>query len=334
VEVVVAGERYDWIDAWGRVDSAPEVQPAWPHHGIVAAGADLIVSFHPSQSWLLYFDSSGAVRRAVPIELAEAHGITVSRHRGQTRLWIADAAMKKDPATGYTSPIGDAGSAVVEVDLDGRVLRKLPRPPDALYREGRYRPTCAVAFDDHLGGNGDIWVADGYGGDLVHRFSAAGEYVATLDGIQGAGRFSVPHALFIDTRHGEPELYVADRANGRIQVFDMEGRYRHAVGEPFLSRPTWMTAHRDLLFVAEFLPPRLCVLDAEDRLVCVVGEDRAAPDREEWPNQLTGGGELARPTALTAGRFNSPHAVTVDEIGNLYITEWLIGGRTIKLQRM
>jgi hypothetical protein len=241
--------------------------------------------------------------------------------------------MKKDPQRAYESPEDDTGSVVAELDLDGRVLRTLMRPPHDLYREALYRPTCAAAFDDRVGGNGDVWVSDGYGGDLVHRFSESGEYLATLDGTEGAGRFSVPHALFIDTRRGEPELYVADRANGRIQVFDMEGRFRRAVGASFLSRPTWMASHGGLLVVAEFLPPRLCILDTEDQLVCFVGEDKVAPDREQWPNEVTAGGALQRPSALAAGRFNSPHAVTVDGAGNIYVSEWLIGGRTVKLQR-
>jgi hypothetical protein len=41
-----------------------------------------------------------------------------------------------------------------------------------------------------------------------------------------------------------------------------------------------------------------------------------------------------RPSSLAAGRFNSPHAVAVDHAGHIYVTEWLIGGRTIKLQRL
>ncbi len=333
-EVVAGGVRYDWIDAWAGGGSEVEAQRAWPHHGIVAAADDLIVSFHPSKPCLLYLDAAGAVDRMVPVDVAEAHGITVSTHGAQQHLWLADAAMKKDPDRAYASPDDDRHSLVIELDLDGRMLRSLPRPPDSLYREGPYRPTCAVEFDDRLGGNGDIWVADGYGGDLVHRFAANGEYLATLDGSQGAGRFAVPHALFIDSRRGEPELYVADRANGRIQVFDMDGRFRRTVGVPFMSRPTWIAAHGEFLFVAEFLPPRICLLDAEDKLVGFIGEDRTAPDREEWPNQRSADGDLERPGALTAGRFNSPHAIAVDGAGNIYVTEWLIGGRTTKLQRV
>lgn len=326
------GLRYEWIEGWADL-SAPAVGRAWPHHGIVAADDDLIVSFHPSEPQLLFFDCAGEVRRAVPTEIVEAHGITVSVVAGQQRLWLADAAMRKDAERAYASAEDDSGSAVLEVDLDGRVLRRLPRPPAELYRDGQYRPTCAVAFDARYGGNGDIWVADGYGSNLVHRFTSASEHVAALTGLEGAGSFEVPHALLIDTRHGDPELYVADRANGRIQVYDMDGTYRRAVGEAFLSRPTWMAVHDGWLFVVEFLPPRLTVLDVDDQLVTIIGEDVAAPDRDEWPNQLDPAGDLMRPSSLAAGRFNSPHAIAVDHVGNIYVTEWLIGGRTTKLQR-
>jgi hypothetical protein len=317
VEVGPNGARYDWIDPWANVDATSETRRAWPHHGIVAANDDLIVSFHPVKPLLLFFDSSGCVLRSAPTEVAEAHGIAVSTHGGQERLWLADAAMKKNPDSGYAGPADDEGSAVIEVDLDGRLIRRLPRPPAALYGDRLYRPTCAVAFDDRLGGNGDIWVADGYGSDMVHRFSASGEYLATLDGADGAGRFSVPHALFIDTRRGEPELYVADRANGRLQVFDMEGTYVRCVGESFMSRPTWMASYQGWLFVVEFRPPRLCLLDYDDALIGFIGEDETAPAREQWPNEVDAAGDLIRPSTLSVGCFNSPHAVAVDRAGSV-----------------
>jgi hypothetical protein len=95
-----------------------------------------------------------------------------------------------------------------------------------------------------------------------------------------------------------------------------------------------MASHDGQLIVVEFLPPRLCILDSDDRLVAFIGEDAMAPQRERWPNEVTAVGELTRPRLLAAGRFNSPHAVAVDRGGNIYVTEWLIGGRTIKLQRV
>ena len=65
-----------------------------------------------------------------------------------------------------------------------------------------------------------------------------------------------------------------------------------------------------------------------------LGLDTEAPSRPGWPNDRGDDGRPVRSKALTPGRFNSPHAVAVGNDGSLYVTEWLIGGRTTKLARM
>ena len=82
------------------------------------------------------------------------------------------------------------------------------------------------------------------------------------------------------------------------------------------------------------LHARLAVLDAQDELVCYLGRNDAVCQAEGWPNMLDAQGTPARTTRLEQGKFNSPHGVTVDGDGNIYVAEWLIGGRMIKLARM
>ena len=53
-----------------------------------------------------------------------------------------------------------------------------------------------------------------------------------------------------------------------------------------------------------------------------------------WPNESVGGQEIIRPSKLNKEEFNSPHGLTADKDGNLYIAEWLIGGRITKLKLM
>ena len=47
-------------------------------------------------------------------------------------------------------------------------------------------------WETRLGGNGDIWVADGYGASLVHRLSASGDYLQTIDGRTGPAASTSP----------------------------------------------------------------------------------------------------------------------------------------------
>src|ERR1700678_560061 len=105
---------------------------------------------------------------------------------------------------------------VVKVTLDGDILAELAVPPaDPAYQPGpmgAYCPTSTAIAETRLGGSGDIWVADGYGSSLVHRFDHSGRHLSALTGEEGAGRFNCPHSVFIDRRAGKAtELYVADR---------------------------------------------------------------------------------------------------------------------------
>jgi hypothetical protein len=327
--------QYEWIDDWARLPKKNgTAAAAWPHHGIAVLPSGEIATSHPSEPTLLLFEADGSLRRSVDAEIHDAHGITTVREGDAAYLWIADAAMKQTAASGYEPPATSEGSAVVKLALSGRILTRLPKPELAVYQQGEYRPTCVAVNEARIGGNGDIWVADGYGESYVHRFDAGGRYVRSLSGEEGAGRFKGPHAVFIDRRRGTPELYIADRNNARIQVYDLEGRFQRVVGADVLSRPTWLAAYGDRLLVLEFRPPRLTVLDAADRLVGYLAEDAEAPSREGWPNELNAAGVSQRVSSLQPGKLNSPHSLAVDREGNIYITEWLIGGRLIKLKKL
>nr|WP_248923590.1 hypothetical protein [Mycobacterium intracellulare] len=90
-----------------------------------------------------------------------------------------------------------------------------------------------------------------------------------------------------------PELYVADRVNTRVLVYDIGGRYLRSFGEQFLNSPSDFAQWGDLLVVAE-LYGRVAVLDPEDNLLGYIGDDPTAapgwPTRPGWPNTLAGDG--------------------------------------------
>jgi hypothetical protein len=100
----------------------------------------------------------------------------------------------------------------------GQIRAELPVPPmDAAAAPGvmgAYCPCGSAVDEERFGGSGDIWVADGYGSSLVHRFDKQGHHLSALTGEEGGGRFVSTHAAFIDRRtHKTPELYIADREN-------------------------------------------------------------------------------------------------------------------------
>jgi DNA-binding beta-propeller fold protein YncE len=111
------------------------------------------------------------------------------------------------------------GHTVMKHAPDGRVLMTLGTPGVA----GDGEDTFDGPSDVLVAPDGSIFVVDGHGNDRVVKFSASGEFLMEW-GSEGSmlGQFNEPHALAMDSRG---RLFVADRLNQRIQVFDQNGRF-------------------------------------------------------------------------------------------------------------
>ena len=153
----------------------------------------------------------------------------------------------------------------------------------------------------------------------------------TIDGTEGeGGRFATPHGIWIDTRKQNHELYIADRSNGQIQVYSPQGRFLRAfgtgAGADWLHSPSGFAAWGEFLIVAELRGSRITLLDVDDEPVAYLGENTGAfKFNEGWPN--------VPHNTLVPGKFNSPHGIASDGDGNIFVAEWLIGGRINKLTR-
>jgi len=288
-----------------------------------------LIAFDPETSDIVIRSRSGQVKQRWDAGTTEAHGLTVVEHEGAEAVWIVDPGfvVPRSPNGEYKPARGNGAQAVL-FRLDGTRLRSLERPAIPAYESGHYCPTSVAVDEVRFGGSGDIWLADGYGSNLVHRFDADGNHLQTLDGSTGAGRFDCPHAVFLDRRAVQPRLYVADRGNARLQVFAMDGSFLRVV-EGSLNSPSALASSGDLLYVAE-LNARLAVLDNDDVLLGYVSEGCAVTERPGWPNAQDEAGNPVRPP-LTPGLFNSPHGLSVDPAGTVFVAEWLIGGRMPRL---
>lgn len=334
---VGTGEHtYEWIDNWAQVPESAAARGGWAHPGVAVGDDGTVYTFHPGEPSLLLFAPDGRLLRTIPTDLTEGHGITLTQEGDEPFVWIADPGSKGVRVGDELQRTATPGR-VIKMALDGSTVFTLEQPDLPVYAEGKYAPTSVAVFEERDGGNGDIWVADGYGQNHVHRYSRfdrTGRYLGSINGAEGAaGPFSTPHGVWIDCRKAEPELYIADRRNRRVQVYDMEGRFKRSFGEAFLTTPSGFARDSDFLIVGE-LRARLAVLDGDDRLVCYLGDNEAVCDLPGWPNELDERGVPARTSRLIAGKFNSPHGLAADRSGNLYVAEWLIGGRMIKLEKV
>ena len=88
--------------------------------------------------------------------------------------------------------------------------------------------------------------------------------------------------ISVDLRRGEPELYVADRGNHRIQVFTLDGQFKRTFDHD-MDMPCSFYFYKDEMYFPD-LYSRVTVFDKYDRLVTHLGEDRQAKYQEGWPN--------------------------------------------------
>lgn len=176
------------------------------------------------------------------------------------------------------------------------------------------RPT-KVAFDPRTR---DLYIADGYGNARVHKFSGEGKHLFSWgDYGTDPGQFNLPHSVCTDS---EGKVYVADRENHRVQIFDDQGNY--------LSQ--WNNMHRP------------CGLHITDDLVYIAQLQTQLPFNADYPNigacvsihDLTGK-RLARlgdaHFGEAPGQFIAPHGLAVDSCGSIYVGEvsWTAYGRLL-----
>ena len=167
--------------------------------------------------------------------MAFPHGLHVD-HEG--RLWVADVGRGDAPG----------GHLVRKFTAEGELLLTIGRSGVAGDTPGLLRqPTDVVTAPD-----GTIFIAEGHIKNGPHsrisKYSAEGEFIAHLGSTgQGHLQLSAPHALAIDT---EGRLFIADRDNNRIMIWDQDGSYIdqwHQFGRP----SGVYIDHTDTIYVAD-----------------------------------------------------------------------------------
>ena len=167
------------------------------------------------------------------------------------------------------------------------------RGQPAVANERFDRPTD-VAF----AANGDVYISDGYGNSRVVKYNKHGDYLTEWGkkGI-GQGEFNLPHAIVTDKAG---RVYVADRENFRVQIFDADGKFLEQwthVGSPF----GFAMSDDGFLFIADGYNDRVLKLDLDGKILGSIGRHGRAPGRFDVVHHLA----VARAAASTQPRSST-----------------------------
>jgi len=174
--------------------------------------------------------------------------------------------------------------------------------------------------------NGDIFLSDGYASNIIFKYNKKGEYLSHFGKKGDALRdFHTPHGMTLDTRYDPPRLLICDRNHlpiGRLLHYDLDGNFIEEAATR-LNMPTSVAIQGDYVSVPS-LDGRLYILDKNNSVVSVLGY-KADPgvslykvQQEDW----------------VEGIFSGTHGSYWDKDGNLYVQDWNIDGRIMKLMRV
>ena len=276
-------------DDWG---SLPD---GWTYKEATAVAVDAsdnVYVFNRGGHPIIVFDSDGKFLRSWGEGVfTNPHGVAVGPDESVYCIDASDHTVRK-----YTLE----GKLLMTLGTEGKGTPPMSGDPFS-------RPTH-VAVDPR---NGDFYVSDGYSNARIHKYSPDGRHLFSW-GESGTdpGHFNVVHNVAAD-RDGW--VYVADRENRRIQVFDPDGKYE----------TQWVNLSR---------AAGVCVDPRGEQLVYVgeyfAGQTLNANGTRLGPRVTvfdTSGNVLARlsdqPASDEAGRFYAPHGLAVDSRGDIYVAE-------------
>jgi len=281
--------RYELVDGWAKF---PEGWSQVDVCGLTVDPQDRVYVFNRGEHPVMIFDREGNLltswgegyfTRPHGISVASDGSIyctddgnhTVSRFTPEGKLLSVLGTKDQPSDTGYVA-LPDLMEALTTIKRGG--------PPFN-------RPT-GVAFS----ASGEIYVSDGYGNARVHKFTPDGDLLFSWGEPGNApGEFCLPHVVRVDKRE---RVWVADRENSRVQVFDAQGKFLDQWTD--LNTPTDLFIDpEETVYISE-LSQRISIFTIDGKLL------------SRW-----GGQEQDKKT----DRFIVPHDIAVDSRGDIYAGE-------------
>lgn len=325
VRLGVGQYTYEVVEGWGQLPAGMKYGFGC---GIVVDGQDRVyVTSRSTNPCVAVFDRRGTLLETWSNDFAQNVGFSLNQVKDTAHClyWSKEGREEffywtENASTNKEGP--KVGKRVYKTDLKGKILYEIGN----VAKEG----STAQKFDwtnptdVAVAPNGDIYIVDGYGSQRVSRFDKNFKHLKTIGGRtsskdpKGAdaphGTFNTCHGVWIKTLKGrEPEVYIADRHNDRIEIFSLELDYKRTLGG-IVRNPCCFYQHKDKIFIPD-LAARVTILDADDQVLAHLGDGKGAADNKTNP-----------------AMFAAPHALTVDSRGDFYVVEWVDFGRPRKFK--
>jgi len=280
--------RYEIVEAWGKLPDG------WSFKEVSDVGVDKsdnVYVFNRGDHPMIVFDRDGNFLRS--------WGEGVFRHPHGVSMGPDDTIYLTD----------DGDHTVRKCALDGRILLQIGIPGKPAPRMSGL-PFCRCTHTA-LSPEGDLYVSDGYGNACVHKFSPQGKLIMSW-GEPGTdpGQFNLVHNVCCDP---DGWVYVADRENHRVQIFDGNGKYETQWNNLHRPQGLWMPhVSKPICYIAETGPFANVNIDVQN-----LGARISIVDNNGTLLSRIGG---IRP-GTKPGEFLSPHGLAVDSRGDFYVGE-------------
>jgi len=314
---------FEMVEGWGTL---PGEMKYGLGCGVVVDGQDRVyVTSRSANPAVAVFDREGQLLETWGHDFADkvgytpeqvvlsAHCIYWSRESDGEFFYFTENAGKdgRDPAF---------GRRIYKTDLKGKILFEIGNVKKAGTTAQQFEWTNPT--DVAVAPNGDIYVVDGYGSQRVTRFDNNFREIKTI-GAKGTGKgeFNTCHGVWVSLLRDDPEVYIADRHNARVQVFDLELTFKRELKGDF-RMPCCFYQHRGHTYIPD-LGSVVTILNAADKPVAHLGDGKKIDGKTDKPDNKT-----------NPALFATPHALCVDSRGDFYVVEWLPHGRPRKFRHV
>jgi 6-bladed beta-propeller len=292
--------------------------PGW---GLGPDGKSVLGSTHGS----VVIDKSGNIYTSAHagVFVFAPDGKVIRKFLGDRYSDIHDMKIRDEGDGEFVYGARNANAEGIKFNAEtGEIVLKLPFPEASGLKLKQFNPTAMTVAP-----NGDIFLADGYASDHIFKFDKTGKYLMHF-GTKGNGlkEFNTAHGMTLDTRYDPPRLLICDRNHqpkGRLLHYDLNGEFISEVVTG-LGMPTSASVQGDYVSVPD-LHGRLVILDKSNTIIAVLGHNADPAKRvnfnvpqEQW----------------IEGIFSGTHGSSWDKGGNLYVQDWNVSGRIMKLVRV